>query len=559
MNTLTIATLLLLAGAVCGALGYLAARSSASAKQSRLRDEHARLHTALRLAEEQREQARTQCGELRSERDAVRDDLRKSEAARSEQIAKLQTATENNGQLAAEFRSVREQLQRAEADLAMLQESLETSRRQKYEVDNQLAQAHRVESELRGVLAEKEQAVNDYRTDLEKLRSAQATVEKQRAEVAAAQKQLDQLREEQSRLQIEQFEGLAAKMLALSQEKLVSSADEKLGSSTRAITEKLTELDQHLRELGTSRATGETRLGEQIKQMTEEYSRGREQTAALTEALRKPHVRGQWGEMQLKRAFELAHMREHCDFNLQVHTADDDGVQRPDAVVHLTGGRNIVIDSKVSLAAFLSACEAQDDAERDRLMTEHARQIRKHVDSLAAKEYYERVAGSPDFVLMFLPGEAILQAALEKDANLYEYALKRRIVIASPTMLVPMLRTVELSWAESNMKEHAEEVRKLGLEIYKRLGILAGHLDKLGSSLESTLKHYNSTIGSLERSVLPSARRFRELQVVREELPHLEPVSSTTRAMKAPEIVQATAEEAQTAALGVSTPRPTGA
>ncbi|MFI0445125.1 DNA recombination protein RmuC [Actinomadura sp. 6N118] len=559
MNSVTTATILLLASVVSCALGYLIARVRLNADRDRWREEQSRLQTALKLAEEQRDQARTQYSDVRAERDDVRESLRKREAAWTEQTAKLQTATEHIGQLNAELKSVREKYQRAEADLELLKESLETSRRQVYEKETALDRAGKVEAELRGSITEKDRLINDHTTNLEKLRTERATLEKQRAEVAAAQKQLQQLRDEQSRLQAEQIEAAVAKMLSTSQEKLAATADDKLGTATRAVTEKLRELEQHIREFDTKRTSTESRLDEQIRQLTAENLRSREQTEALVEALRKPQVRGQWGEMQLKRAFELANMREHCDYDLQVHVTGDGSIRRPDAVIHMTGGRNIVIDAKVSLKAFLEALEAADDAERDRLLREHARQVRRHVDSLAAKEYFEKVAGSPEFVLMFLPSEALLQAVLDKDPGLYEYAFKRRIVIASPTVLLPMLRTIELAWAEAAMKEHAEQVRRLGLEIYKRLGTLSGHLDKLGRSLDTSVKHYNAAIGSMERNVLPAARRFKELKVVTEDVKYLETVDSTTRALKAPELLQADGGDASVVPLEASNDEPESA
>lgn len=554
MNAPSIVALLLLASAVCGVLGYLYARNRTNIERSLWRDELNTLQTTLKLAEEQREQARARSAELQTERDDARRSLHERETAWTEQTTKLQAATKRIGDLEGELKAAQEKLRQAESDIALLTKSVEASRQQLYERDNDLDRAGKLEAELRAVIEQQKQLINEHKTNLTKLHAERATLERQQAEVAAAREQLDRIREEHSRLQAEQIQAVVTEMLATSQEKLVTAADDKLGAAARAVTDKLREMEQHLREFDTNRTSTEAQLREQIQKLADEHVQGRRQTEALVAALRKPQVRGQWGELQLKRAVELANMREHCDFEEQVQVPGDETVLRPDMVVHMTSGRNVVIDAKVSLEAFLSALEATDDAERDRLMAEHARQVRKHVDSLASKEYFEKVAGSPDFVLMFLPNEALLQAALDKDPTLYEYAFEKSIIIASPTILIPMLRTIELSWAETAVKEHAQRVHELGREIHKRLGTLSGHLNKLGRALDASVKAYNGTIGSLERNVLPAARRFTELKVMPQDLPEPHTVESTTRELKAPELVQAAASEPPLRAVEAAEP-----
>ena len=283
-------------------------------------------------------------------------------------------------------------------------------------------------------------------------------------------------------------------------------------------------------------------MDEQIKHLRQENAQGRAQTEALVKALRKPQVRGRWGELQLRKAVELADMRERCDFDTQVTVTGEEGTQRPDMVVNLTSGRRVVVDAKVSLDAFMNALEADGDAEHDRFMEEHAAQVRKHVDALAAKEYFARVAGSPDFVLMFLPNESLLQAALDRRPDLYEHALAKKIIIATPTVLIPMLRTIALSWDEKAMRENTEVIHELGREIYDRLTKVGEYLGRLRGSLDSSVKHYNEAIASLEGRVLPTARKFPELGVrPKKELVELHPVERRPRETVAQELVASAA------------------
>lgn len=215
--------------------------------------------------------------------------------------------------------------------------------------------------------------------------------------------------------------------------------------------------------------------------------------------------------------------------------------------IELVNGHKIVVDAKVSLEAFLNSVEADTDAEHDKFMEEHATHVRKHVDGLAAKEYRTRVAGSPGFVVMFLPNEALLQAALEKRPDLHEYALNKRVVIATPTILIPVLRVIGLSWAGEKVRRNAEVIQKLGRDLYDRLATLSGQLTSLGTHLDRSVKHYNKTIGSLERSVIPAARRFPELGVsTTKELQGVEQVDATTRSLKVPELVASTPTPAET-------------
>jgi len=241
--------------------------------------------------------------------------------------------------------------------------------------------------------------------------------------------------------------------------------------------------------------------------------------------------------MQLRRVVELAGMIARCDFDEQVSVTTDEGPQRPDLVVRLAGGKNIVVDSKVSLAAYLEAAEATDQAVRDTRLDAHARHLREHVDRLSAKAYWTALSPAPEFAVLFIPGEAFLAPALERDPGLLEYALARKVHIATPTTLVTMLRTAQYAWQQEALSENARAVFDLGRELYERIAGLGKHIDRLGRALTNSVSTYNQTVGSLESRVLVSARRLNQLGVVESDLDPPQPVEQTTRALSAPELV----------------------
>ena len=233
-----------------------------------------------------------------------------------------------------------------------------------------------------------------------------------------------------------------------------------------------------------------------------------QETHNLVTALRSPQTRGRWGEMTLRRSVEAAGMLAHVDFDEQQSTASEGGLLRPDMVVHLPGGGEVVIDSKVPLDAFLHFTEAQNEEDRKGFLAKHARQLRTHVDQLAKKEYWKQYDGSPEFVVAFIPGEPLLAAACEADATLQDYALNKRVVLATPNTLVAALRTIALSWRQDTLAENAREVKELGAELYERLRTWTGHMQSLQKSLASSVDAYNRAVGSLESRVLVTARKL---------------------------------------------------
>ncbi|MQA96199.1 MAG: DNA recombination protein RmuC [Streptosporangiales bacterium] len=304
------------------------------------------------------------------------------------------------------------------------------------------------------------------------------------------------------------------------------------------LREALGRVEEQLREADAGRRTTAAELAKQVEFVRQSSDQLRTETQALVSALRRPEARGRWGEMQLRRVAELAGMAPHCDFDEQASIATADGAQRPDMVVRLAGGKNIVVDSKVSLAAYLEAAETGDEARRRDRLAAHARHLRQHVDALAGKAYWTALSPAPEFVVLFIPGEAFLAPALDHDPRLLEYAMARRVHIATPTTLVSMLRTAQYAWQQAALSENARAVFDLGKELYERLGTLGRNLDGLGRALTRAVGAYNQSLGSLETRVLVTARRLSRLGVVDSELPEVAPVEEATRTLSAPELLE---------------------
>jgi DNA recombination protein RmuC len=328
------------------------------------------------------------------------------------------------------------------------------------------------------------------------------------------------------------LERAAAERTALADGQLAQRFDvEQLVGPMR---ETLTRVEQQLRESDVARARSHAELAQQVEFTRRGAEQLREQTQSLVTALRRPEARGRWGEIQLRRVVELAGMTAHVDFDEQVVV---EGGLRPDMVVRLAGGKNVIIDSKVSLAAYLEAASSADEAVRDARLAAHARHLKAHVDQLASKAYWSALPETPEFVVMFVPGEAFLAPALDQDPGLLEHALSRRVHIATPTTLVSMLRTVQYAWQQEKLSENARAVFDLGRELYDRLSGLSRHLERVGKSLTSAVGSYNQAVGTLETRVLVSARKLAALGVVDAELTAPASVSETARVLSAPELI----------------------
>lgn len=321
------------------------------------------------------------------------------------------------------------------------------------------------------------------------------------------------------------FEALAAAVLRANSDEFLKLADQKLGNVQKEAIGDLGRRQQALDELvkpirdalaQVDRKLGETDRGQVqtttlLRELAQQQERLRGETQNLVRALRTPVVRGRWGEMQLRRVVELAGMLPYCDFEEQPSFLGEFGRQRPDLIVKLPGGRTIVVDAKVPLEAYLDAQEARDDATRERRMADHARQVREHISKLSAKSYWENVRPSPEFVVMFLPGESFFQSALQQDGELVDFGVRGQVFPASPITLIALLQVVAHGWRHERLAKNAEEVQALGQELYARVSKMTEYLDTLRTRLDSTIKAFNDTVGSYETRVLVTARKFKTL------------------------------------------------
>ncbi|MQA28235.1 MAG: DNA recombination protein RmuC [Luteitalea sp.] len=354
----------------------------------------------------------------------------------------------------------------------------------------------------------------------------------------------------------EAFQSLSADALKSNNEAFLHLAEERLRAARSQTTADVDARKQAIEDLlapmktTLDRVDGEIRDAERrrvqegatlLQRVASLDATGRElqsETRRLVDALKRPGVRGRWGEIQLKRVVELAGMLEHCDFNEQQTLNGNDRRLRPDVIVNLPGGKHVVVDAKVPLDAYLKALEAPDEATRQTLLSDHARQVRTHLSQLGAKTYFTDIPSSPEFVVMFLPGEMFFSAALEQDPSLIEFGVERQVIPASPTTLIALLRAVAYGWQQEAMEENARKICDLGRNLYDSVCTLAEKFDTLGSRMKSTLEAYNQAVGSLEGNVLIKARKFKDLQAGEggREVTQIEVIDRVPRMLQAAEL-----------------------
>ncbi|RMI28472.1 DNA recombination protein RmuC [Nocardia stercoris] len=478
---------------IAAAAGYLAARGRAAVVAERARQDQ----EAAGRARAERDDARAQVDSLRRQ---LQDQSTVAAGLQAELIAErdqLERARTDLADTAAKAESLSEQLQRAIATQSAVETQLD-SERQRFA--GELAQLRETQTQM-------QQAVT---------RMAGEVMQKSGAELIQRFTEMTDHRAKAAVGELDQRKAATEEMLApLRQE---------LGQFSTALT-----------------AFQENNIGqfssvtEQIKASNLASEQLRRETAQLTNALRKPDVRGQWGEVQLRTLVEAAGMVEHVDFEQQVRVVtDEDAVLRPDMVVHLGGGRNVVVDAKAPFAAFLDAHGADDDDTRKKCAAAHARNVRRHVDNLAGKQYWAQFSSSPEYVLMFLPADAFLHAALDEDRSLWDDAFRSKVILTTPTTLLMSLRTVAQMWQQQERAENADQIAQLGRDLYNRFAKMAVHLNATGAGLTRAVDAFNKTIGSFEGRVIPGARKLAELAVVTTPTKDLTPVELSVRAVAFP-------------------------
>lgn len=373
--------------------------------------------------------------------------------------------------------------------------------------------------------------------------------------IAQAEQERDKLDEKMGEKLGVTFSDLSSKLLKNNSEQFLKLAQEKLtqfsieaqndlGKKEQAIEhllkpmrETLEKTEKQLHALERDRKEAYGSISKHLESMNEAQRLLQDETRNLSQALRRPEVRGQWGELTLKRLVELAGMVQHCDFFEQQHTTTDSGAIRPDMIVRMPGNREIVVDVKTPLDAYLSAVEARNDREREQFLEHHARKVRERVRELSSKAYWSQFASSPDFVVLFIPGDQFLSAALDKSPDLLEYALQQKVILATPSSLIALLRAVAYGWNQQSVAENAEQIRALGVDLLKRLNTFTSHLARVGKHLNSSVNNYNSAVGSFERQVLSGARKFTEMGISApsKTTETLEPIEKTVRSVDEPE------------------------
>jgi len=410
------------------------------------------------------------------------------------------------------------------------------------------AAAEALGDDLRKQLTQRELELSDLRQslDLERQLRAQADARSEATrENLEEQKRLladsrEQLREAFADLSARALETAKADFLQLAGQKVdtqLAARQTTMDGLVSSLRQDLERYEQHLREIETKREHAYASLKQQVEHLSTSSSELQREAGNLVTALRGSQVRGRWGEITLRRVVELAGLTEYCDYVEQVTTDTETGRLRPDMVVHLPNGREVIVDAKAPADGYLDAMAATTERDRREALRRHAQQVRQHMNALAAKAYQEEFAKSADFVVMFISGESFAAAAAHADSGLIEDGMAKKIVVATPTTLYALLRATYYGWQQQQLAENAEKVRRLGQELYERVRVMIGHLEDVGDKLGKATSAYNKAVGSLESRVLPTARRFRDLGVgTTADIPPLEPIDEQPRALDAPEM-----------------------
>ena len=401
--------------------------------------------------------------------------------------------------------------------------------------------------EWKKIKKELEENNKSLRKNYEEVREEKAKLETKIEEARKNIEEQKQLIEKSTKELKDTFTSLSSKALKENNEEFLKLAKQNLENvlektknefgkeaienTIKPLKKSLERYDTEIKQMEKSRQKAYGGLLEQVKNMKETNVKLQDKTSALVDALKRPQVRGRWGEITLKRVVELVGLSEHCDFTEQESRKSEEGMLRPDMVVYLPGNRRLVVDAKAPLKHFLDANEAKTESKRKAEKQSYAHAVRNHMKKLSRKQYWSQFEKTPDFVIMFLPGDSWFSAALELDKDLFEDSLNKKVIIATPTTLIALLRTVAHSWQQQKVAENAKLIAEKGKELYERIAVFQSHLSKVRKNLDSTVKNYNAAIGSLNSRVLPSARKMEELGITdtKKEVDEIEPIERTTR------------------------------
>lgn len=544
-----------------------AAKTSVAEKDvmlAELRDAQQKLAEVLRAAQADYEQR------LKESRQQADELVNAARSAVTERAADLDHARQELASLRATEAAARTSIAERDAMLAELRDSqqklAEALRAAQADYEQRLREARQQADELinaaRGSATERSAELDGLRQELSTMRSEGAAL---RTAIAEKDTLVGELRDAHNRL-TDTFRALAAEALQNNNQTFVELARQELGrlqSEARGgmevvvkpLQEQLDKMDRNVAQLERSRAESDGRLKEQLASLQTVEQQLRAETANLISALRAPAVRGRWGEVQLRRVVELAGMLQHVDFTEQPSVQTDNGMQRPDMIIHLPSQRQIVVDAKVSLQAYLDALDCQDEPARVAKLTAHAGQVRAHLTRLADKRYWSQFPETPEFVVAFLPAETFFSAALERDPSLIEFGAEQRVILATPTTLIALLKAVAFGWQQQRLADNARTISEIGQQLYDRLRVFTSYVEDMRRNLVRTVDSYNKAAASLETRVLVSARRFRELGAANsDELPLIEPIDSIPRTLQALEQAALEFEEPERVMAAGGTP-----